>query len=259
MAKGRKSIPSVFDIWYLIFGIRCLIFGVLTLFFMKIDIITIFPEMLDGFLGHSMMKRAAEAGHVEFNSIQLRDFATDKHRKTDDRPFGGGPGMLMKPEPMFKAVESVRTASSRVLLMCPQGIPFKQARAQELSTEEHLIFICGHYEGIDERIRQELVDEDISIGDYVLTNGVLSAAVVIDSIVRLLPDVLGGEGATDSESFSVSLLEGPQYTRPANFQGLDTPSVLLSGDHAAIAAWRREQAEKWTADRRPDLTIFPEV
>jgi len=152
---------------------------------MRIDIITIFPEMLEGFLGQSMMKRAVEAGHVEFNCIQLRDFAEDKHRKTDDRPFGGGPGMVMKPEPMFKAVESVRTEKSRIILMCPQGEPFKQARAQELSDEEHLIFICGHYEGIDERIRQELVDEEISIGDYVLTNGVLSAAVVVDAIVRL--------------------------------------------------------------------------
>ncbi len=220
---------------------------------MRIDIITIFPEMLEGFLGQSMMKRAAEAGHVEFNLIQLRDFAEDKHRKTDDRPFGGGPGMLMKPEPMFKAVESVRTENSRVILMCPQGEPFKQSRAQKLSDEEHLIFICGHYEGIDERIRQELVDEEISIGDYVLTNGVLSAAVVIDAIVRLRPDVLGGEGATESESFSEPLLEGPQYTRPANFQGLEVPQELLSGDHGAIAKWRREQAEKRTAARRPDL------
>ena len=220
---------------------------------MVVDVITIFPEMLEGFLGQSMMKRAVEAGHVEFNLIQLRDFAEDKHRKTDDRPFGGGPGMLMKPEPMFKAVESVRTEKSRVLLMCPQGEPFKQSRAQELSAKEHLIFICGHYEGIDERIRQELVDEEISIGDYVLTNGVLSAAVVIDAVVRLIPDVLGGVGATESESFSEPLLEGPQYTRPASFQGLDVPPELLSGDHGAIASWRREQAEKRTAARRPDL------
>jgi len=220
---------------------------------MKIDVITIFPEMLEGFLGQSMMKRAAEAGHVSFNCIQLRDFAEDKHLKTDDRPFGGGPGMVMKPGPMFKAVESVKTANSRVILMCPQGAPFKQARAQELSTEEHLIFICGHYEGIDERIRQELVDEEISIGDYVLTNGVLSAAVVIDAVVRLRPDVLGGEGATQSESFTEPLLEGPQYTRPAEFRGMNVPEELLSGDHGAIAAWRREQAEKRTAERRPDL------
>jgi tRNA (guanine37-N1)-methyltransferase len=223
------------------------------MFQMKIDVITIFPDMLEGFLGQSMMKRAAEAGHVEFNLINLRDFAFDKHKKTDDRPFGGGPGMVMKPEPMFAAVESVRTENSRVILMCPQGAPFKQARAQALSSEAHLIFICGHYEGVDERIRATLVDEEISIGDYVLTNGVLSAAVVIDAIVRLIPDVLGGEGATESESFSEPLLEGPQYTRPAEFQGMKVPEELLSGDHAAVAAWRRKQAEERTAERRPDL------
>ena len=220
---------------------------------MVIDVITVFPEMLEGFLGQSMMKRAAAAGHVEFNLINLRDFTEDKHNKTDDRPFGGGPGMVMKPEPMFKAVESLRTEKSRVILMCPQGAPFKQARAQELSTAEHLIFICGHYEGIDERIREQLVDEEISIGDYVLTNGVLAAAVVIDAIVRLIPDVLGGEGATESESFSEPLLEGPQYTRPAEFRGMKVPEELLSGDHGAIAKWRREQAEERTAERRPDL------
>ncbi len=220
---------------------------------MRIDVITIFPEMLEGFLGQSMMKRAAAAGHVQFNLVNLRDFAEDRHSKTDDRPFGGGPGMVMKPEPMFKAVESLRTENSRVILMCPQGAPFRQSRAQELSLEEHLIFICGHYEGIDERIREQLVDEEISIGDYVLTNGVLSAAVVIDAVVRLIPDVLGGEGATESESFSEPLLEGPQYTRPAEFRGMKVPEELLSGDHGAIAAWRRAQAEKRTAQRRPDL------
>jgi tRNA (guanine37-N1)-methyltransferase len=222
---------------------------------MKIDVITIFPEMLAGFLGQSMMKRAAEAGHVEFNLINLRDFAEDKHRTTDDRPFGGGPGMVMKPEPIFKAVESIRTDKSRVILMCPQGRPFHQSRAQELSKEDHLIFICGHYEGVDERVRQALVDEEISIGDYVLTNGVLSAAVVIDAVVRLRPDVLGGEGATEQESFSEPLLEGPQYTRPADFRGMKVPSELLSGDHGAVARWRHEQAEKRTAERRPDLLI----
>ncbi|HKL20645.1 MAG TPA: tRNA (guanosine(37)-N1)-methyltransferase TrmD [Tichowtungia sp.] len=220
---------------------------------MKIDVITIFPEMLEGFLGQSMMKRAAKAGHVGFHLVNLRDFTEDKHHKTDDRPFGGGPGMVLKPEPIFKCVESLRTENSRVILMCPQGVPFKQSRAQTLSTEEHLIFICGHYEGVDERIRQELVDEEISIGDYVLTNGVLPAAVVIDAVVRLIPDVLGGEGATESESFSEPLLEGPQYTRPAEFRGIKVPEELLSGDHASIAAWRREQAEKRTAGRRSDL------
>lgn len=220
---------------------------------MRIDVITIFPEMIEGYLAQSMMKRAAEAGHVEFNLVNLRDFAEDKHQRTDDRPFGGGPGMVMKPEPIFKAVESLRTEQSRVILMCPQGAPFKQERAQALSEEEHLIFICGHYEGVDERVREALVDEEISIGDYVLTNGVISAAVVIDAVVRLRPDVLGGEGATESESFSEPLLEGPQYTRPADFRGMKVPEELLSGNHAAVAAWRREQAERRTAERRPDL------
>jgi tRNA (guanine37-N1)-methyltransferase len=220
---------------------------------MKIDVITIFPDMLDGFTGQSMMKRAAKAGHVTFRGLNLRDFTDDKHRTTDDRPFGGGPGMVMKPEPVFRAVESVRSEKSRVILMCPQGKPFTQKRAQELSSEEHLIFVCGHYEGLDERIREALIDEEISIGDYVLTNGVLPAAVVIDAVVRLIPGVLGGEGATEQESFSESLLEYPQYTRPPEFRGMKVPEDLLSGDHAAIAKWRRQQSEKRTAERRPDL------
>lgn len=220
---------------------------------MRIDVITLFPEMLGGFLGQSMMKRAAKAGHVSFNFINLRDFAEDKHRTTDERPFGGGPGMVMKPEPIFKAVESIRTEQSRVILMCPQGKPFSQQRAQELSTERHLIFVCGHYEGIDERIREELIDEEISIGDYVLTNGALPAAVVMDAIVRLIPGVLGGEGAAEQESFSEPLLEYPQYTRPAEFRGMTVPKELVSGDHSAIAKWRRQQSEKRTAERRPDL------
>jgi len=220
---------------------------------MKIDIITIFPEMLAGFLGRSMMKRAAEAGRVTFNTINLRDFACDKHNTTDGRPFGGGPGMVLKPEPLFRAVESLKTDDSRVILMCPQGAPFTQRRATKLSETEHLIFICGHYEGVDERVREALVDEEISIGDYVLTNGVLPAAVVIDAVVRLRPDVLGGEGAIEEESFSAGLLEYPQYTRPAEFRGMQVPEVLLSGDHGAVAKWRREQSEKRTAARRPDL------
>jgi tRNA (guanine37-N1)-methyltransferase len=220
---------------------------------MLIDVITIFPDMLDGFLGQSMMKRAAKAGLVEFHGLNLRDFTDDKHRTTDERPFGGGPGMVMKPEPIFKAVESVRAAKSRVILMCPQGKPFSQKRAQELSAEEHLIFVCGHYEGVDERVREALVDEEISIGDYVLTNGVLPAVVVIDAVVRLIPGVLGGEGAAEQESFSEPLLEYPQYTRPPEFRGMNVPEELLSGNHAAIAAWRRKQSEKRTASRRPDL------
>ncbi|MCU0858186.1 MAG: tRNA (guanosine(37)-N1)-methyltransferase TrmD [Pontiellaceae bacterium] len=209
--------------------------------------------MLDGVLGQSMMKRAVNGGHVAFRFINLRDFAEDKHRTTDERPFGGGPGMVMKPEPIFKAVESVRTEKSRVILMCPQGTPFVQRRAQELSFEEHLIFVCGHYEGVDERIRESIIDEEISIGDYVLTNGALPAAVVIDSIVRLIPGVLGGEGSAAQESFSEPLLEYPQYTRPPEFRGMSVPEALLTGNHAEIARWRRQQSEKRTAERRPDL------
>ena len=220
---------------------------------LQIDVITIFPEMLDGFLGASMMKRAAQMGAVQFRAVQLRNFTADAHRTTDDRSFGGGPGMVMKCAPVFAAVESVRTAGSRVILMTPQGRRFNQATAQRLADEQHLIFVCGHYEGVDERIRQSLVDEEISIGDYVLTNGVLPAAVVIDAVVRLLPEVLGGEGATTEESFAAGLLEYPQYTRPAEFRGMQVPDVLMSGNHAAIAAWRAEQAQRRTRARRPDL------
>lgn len=220
---------------------------------MKIDVITIFPAMLDGFLRASMMKRAAEKGAIDLRTINLREFTTDKHQTTDDRPFGGGPGMVMKPEPIFAAVESVRTPESRVILMCPQGRVFRQAVARELSTASHLIFICGHYEGVDERIRESLVTDELSIGDYVLTNGVLPAAVVIDAVVRLLPGVLGGEGAAEQESFSVSELEYPQYTRPATFRGMAVPEVLLNGNHEEIARWRAEQAAQRTRARRPDL------
>ena len=220
---------------------------------MQIDVITIFPGMLAGFLGESMMKRAAAQGAVSFRTIDLRDFTSDRHRSTDDRPFGGGPGMVMKPAPLFAAIESVRAPASRVILMCPQGRPFTQAIARELSSAEHLVFVCGHYEGIDERVREACATDEISIGDYVLTNGVLPAAVVIDAVVRLLPGVVGAEGGTEQESFSNGLLEYPQYTRPADFRGMKVPEVLLSGDHAAIERWRAEQSRQRTAARRPDL------
>ena len=201
------------------------------------------------------MKRAAEAGLVEFNAINLRDFTTDKHHKTDDRPFGGGPGMVLKPEPLFAAVESIKIPESRVILMTPQGKTFKQATARRLANDcNHLIFICGHYEGFDERIREALVDEEISIGDYVLTNGVISATVVIDAVTRLRPGVLGGgEIATEEESFSVGRLEYPQYTRPPLFRGMKVPEILFTGDHGKIAKWRSEQALKRTQERRSDL------
>jgi len=220
---------------------------------MRIDIITIFPQMLDGFLGESMMKRAVANKHVEFNRIDLRDFTTDRHRTTDDRPFGGGPGMIMKPEPLFKAIASCKTEQSRVILMSPQGRPFTQAIAQELTAHKHIVLVCGHYEGVDERVREALVDEEISIGDYVLTNGVLAAAVICDAVVRLIPGVLGGEGAAEQESFTTGLLEFPQYTRPAEYQGMKVPDVLVSGNHEQIAAWRKDQSMARTKAKRPDL------
>lgn len=222
---------------------------------LKIDVVTIFPQMLNGFLQESMMKRAAAANLVEFCTINLRDFTTDKHNTTDDRPFGGGPGMVMKPEPIFAAIESVRSPDSHIILMTPSGRTFGQADALRLAKESsHLIFICGHYEGVDERVREALVDEEISIGDYILTNGVLAAAVVIDALVRLIPGVLGGgDVAAQEESFASGLLEYPQYTRPAEYHGMKVPKILFSGDHARITEWRLQEALKRTAERRADL------
>lgn len=218
-----------------------------------VDVVTIFPGMLDGFLGESMLKRAARRGLVHFRTVDLRDFTTDAHRTTDDRPYGGGPGMVMKPEPLFEAVESVLSDGARVILMTPQGRRFDQQAAAGLASERHLVFVCGHYEGVDERVRQALVTDEISIGDYVLTNGVLAAGVVIDAVVRLLPGALGGDGATEQESFAGGLLEYPQYTRPAEFRGMRVPKVLLSGNHEEVAEWREEQSRRRTGERRPDL------
>ncbi|NQU40255.1 MAG: tRNA (guanosine(37)-N1)-methyltransferase TrmD [Lentisphaerae bacterium] len=221
---------------------------------LEVDVITIFPGMLRGFLEESMMGRAAANGLVRFRFIDPRDFTKDVHRSTDDRPYGGGPGMLMKPEPLFGAIESVKRPESRVIMLTPQGERFDQRRAEGLSRERHLIFLCGHYEGVDERVRESLVTDEISIGDYVLTNGAVASAVVIDAVVRLLPGALGGDGATEEESFGRSgLLEYPQYTRPAEFRGMQVPQVLLSGHHAEVARWRQEQAVKRTRLRRPDL------
>ena len=224
---------------------------------LQIDIITIFPRMLDGILGESMLKREQEAGLVQIRCVNLRDFATGVHLSTDDRPYGGGPGMVMKPEPVFKAVDSLRGPESKVILMTPQGAPFKQAAAMALSKETHLIFICGHYEGVDERIRVALADLEISIGDYVLTNGVISAAVVVDAVVRLLPGALGGAGAADDESFTTGRLEYPQYTRPPVFRDMAIPEILTSGNHAEIAKWRLAQSLARTQARRPDLSPPP--
>ncbi|MFO1530366.1 MAG: tRNA (guanosine(37)-N1)-methyltransferase TrmD [Kiritimatiellia bacterium] len=220
---------------------------------LRIDVLTLFPSLLEACLGESMMKRAARLGAAQYRVVNPRDFTTDIHRTADDRPYGGGPGMVLKPEPMAAAIRSVLDDDAWVIHMSPQGVPFRQSRAEELAAKKHLVFICGHYEGLDERICDLFVDEEISIGDYVLTNGALPAAVVIDAVVRLLPGVVGGEGGTAAESFSTGLLDHPHYTRPEVFESLPVPPVLLSGDHAAIARWRREKALERTRERRPDL------
>ena len=220
---------------------------------MKIDVLTLFPGMFPGPLDESIIKRACESSRLQLGVHDLRDYTHDRHRTVDDRPFGGGPGMLMKPEPLFEAVEALRGEKTRVILTSPAGRPFRQQIARELAAEEHLLLVCGSYEGFDERVRQGLADDEISIGDYVLTNGALPAMVIIDAVTRLLPGVLGDDESSQDESFSDCLLEYPQYTRPAEFRGMNVPEVLLSGDHAAIEKWRREQATVQTRQRRPDL------
>ena len=220
---------------------------------MKIDVLTLFPGMFPGPLDESIIKRACESGRLQLGIHDLRDYTHDRHRTVDDRPFGGGPGMLMKPEPLFEAVEALRGEKTRVILTSPAGRLFRQEIARELAAEEHLLLVCGSYEGFDERVRQGLADDELSIGDYVLTNGALPAMVIIDSVTRLLPGVLGDDESSQDESFSGGLLEYPQYTRPAEFRGMTVPEVLLSGDHAAIEKWRREQAEVQTRQRRTDL------
>lgn len=220
---------------------------------MLVDVITLFPRMLSGFLEESMLKRASERGIVTFRTVNPRFFARDAHQSTDDRPYGGGPGMVMKPDPLCEAIESVIDADARLILMTPQGVRFSQTMAQTLSREKHLVIVSGHYEGIDDRVCQCFRMDEVSIGDYVLTNGTLPAAVLVDAVVRLLPGVVGGEGATEEESFAGGLLEYPQYTRPPVFRGMAVPEVLRSGDHAAIAEWRRAKAEERTRLRRPDL------
>ena len=220
---------------------------------MKIDVLTLFPGMFPGPLDESIIKRACESGRLRLGIHDLRDYTHDRHRTVDDRPFGGGPGMLMKPEPLFEAVEALRGEKTRVILTSPAGRLFRQEIARELAAEEHLLLVCGSYEGFDERVRERLAHDEISIGDYVLTNGALPAMVIIDAVTRLLPGVLGDDESSADESFSDRLLEYPQYTRPAEFRGMSVPEVLLSGDHAAIEQWRREQARERTAQRRPDL------
>lgn len=220
---------------------------------MDLDILTLFPEMFRGPFEESMIKRAVERGLATIRLTNIRDFGLGRHRVVDDYAYGGGPGMLMRPEPIFAAVETVQREDSRVILLSPQGRTFNQALAAELARESHLILVCGHYEGVDERVREHLVDDELSIGDYVLTGGELAAMVVADAVIRLVPGVLGGELSALDESFSMGLLEYPQYTRPPDFRGWAVPEVLLSGNHGAIARWRRRQALLRTLEQRPDL------
>jgi len=220
---------------------------------MKIDVLTLFPAMFAGPLDESIIARARRAGLLQLSIHNLRDYTHDRHKTVDDRPFGGGPGMLLKPEPIFEAVEKLTGETTRVILLSPAGRTFNQAIARQLAQCDELLLITGHYEGFDERVRQELADDELSIGDYVLTNGALPAMVVIDAVTRLLPGALGDDESAHEESFSHGLLEYPQYTRPADFCGMKVPEVLLSGNHAEIAKWRAEQSRSRTQERRPDL------
>ncbi len=221
--------------------------------FMRVDIITLFPDMFSGPLNESILRRAQGQGILDLRIHCLRDFTKDRHRVVDDRPFGGGPGMVLKPEPVFEAVESLSTSGAKVVMMTPSGQRFRQEDAVKLSECSHLILLCGSYEGFDERIREELVHEAYSIGDYVLTNGALPAMVLVDCVVRLIPGVLGDPASASDESFSHGLLEYPHYTRPYSFRGMKVPDVLMSGNHAAIAEWRHGQAVRRTRACRPDL------
>ena len=220
---------------------------------MKIDVLTLFPAMFAGPLDESIIMRARKKGLLDLKLHQLRDWTHDRHKTVDDKPFGGGPGMLMKVEPLFEAVESLKREGTKVILLSPSGRKFSQPIARELAQEKDLLLITGHYEGFDERVREGLADDELSIGDYVLTNGALPAMVVIDAVARLLPGVLGDDASSTDESFSHGLLEYPQYTRPAEFRGMKVPEVLLNGNHAEIEKWRREQAKFRTKAQRPDL------
>ncbi|WP_406242148.1 tRNA (guanosine(37)-N1)-methyltransferase TrmD [Tissierella carlieri] len=220
---------------------------------MKIDILTLFPEFFSPLISWSIIGRAYEDNKIAINSINIRDFSQNKHRKVDDYPFGGGSGMVMKPEPIFDAISSVKNKNSRVIYLSPQGKKFNQELANELSKEEHLILLCGHYEGIDNRVIEHYVDEEISIGDFVLTGGEIPAMLIIDAVVRLLPGVLRSDESFIDESHYNGLLEYPQYTRPREFKGHFVPNVLLSGNHQKIGTWRKEEALKATLLKRPDL------
>lgn len=221
---------------------------------MRVDVITLFPEVVTVPLGASIVGRAQERGMLALHVHDLREQGIGKYRQVDDEPYGGGPGMVLRPEPIAAVLDPLRTNQSRVVLMTPQGKRFEQADAARLSKEEHLIFLCGHYEGVDQRIVESCVDEELSIGDYVLTNGAIAAVVIIDAIVRLLPGVLGDDESAVQESFGASgLLDHPHYTRPAEWNGLKVPEILLSGDHGKIAKWRAAQAVERTKKNRPDL------
>ena len=219
----------------------------------EFDILTLFPEMVEGFLSSSMLGRAQEAGLVNARAHQLRDWATDKHKKTDEIPYGGGVGMVMKPEPIFSAIDALRRPNSQVIYMAPDGEPLTSELARELANQPHLVLLSGHYEGVDQRVRDHAVDREVSIGDYVLTNGTLPAAILIDCVSRFIPGFLGDEKSLTEESFMTNLLDFPQYTRPPQFRGLCVPEVLLSGNHAAIAKWRLEQQIEKTQQLRPDI------
>jgi len=227
---------------------------------MQIDILTIFPKMFKAVTNESIIKRAQKKGTVKIDTIDLRAFSGDAHRKVDDRPFGGGPGMVMRAEPFFEAINYIRKKTkdqrlkTRTILMSPKGTTFNQGLAQRLAGYEHIILLCGHYEGVDERVRRHLIDEEISVGDFVLTGGELAAMIIIDAVVRLLPGALGNKDSSLSESFSKGLLEYPQYTRPSDYKGMKVPEVLLSGDHDKIRGWRKSESVKITRKKRPDLT-----
>lgn len=220
---------------------------------MRIDVLTLFPRMLDGFLAESILGKAVRAGLIEVNVRDLRSWTTDRHRTADDRPFGGGAGMVLKPEPVFAAIEELQTPGCVRIFLTPDGEPFTADTARGLAAERHVILLSGHYEGLDQRVRDRIIDRELSIGDYVLTNGTLAAAVVVDAVSRHIPGVLGEEMSLTHESFNGSLLDFPQYTRPAEFRGMSVPEVLLSGNHAEIEKWRHERAREKTAQVRPDL------
>lgn len=220
---------------------------------MRIDILSLFPEYFRGPFDESIIKRARQKELIEINLVDIRTFADNRHNKVDDRPYGGGPGMVMMPEPVAKAIRHVKTSGTRVIYLSPQGAPLTAAKCRELAQQQHLVLLCGHYEGIDERLLESEVDEEISIGDYVLTNGCLAAIVLVDALSRFVPGVLGHEAAASEDSFEKGILDCPHYTRPEIFEGKSVPEVLLSGNHKKIAEWRHQAALQKTRDVRPDL------